>query len=301
MLVNVKNLDQEIQKEKNPEKFRVLTLYRYHPRHLASLLGEDGEDYQFGLTKLILDSELYKEASRPDAKDNLKDIDYIKVLNQNIVEQKSQEPFSKLPQVLEYLEQSRQEDREPVEVDLYEDTYKDYLSPVTFYNKTMDVLSSYQLELINTMDEMREILEDPEDLNAIVDLQSYLKDLIASTKQLWTNLSELVELGESVEGEMEYTPIKDLDIEKRDVVSNEIRKSIKQMEGVKSSLENRQDISQESIDFYQNHIGKLDKRYGLNLKGDYTDPFGSKEYNREVTKNLVQKCIDVMRTKQRLF
>lgn len=297
----MKNLDEEIQKEKNPENFRVMTLYRYHPKHLASLLGEHGEEYQFGLTKLVLDSELFREAAKPEAKDNLKNIDYIKLLNQNIVNQKSQEPFSKLPQILEYLEQSREEEREPVEVDLYQDTYNDYLSPVSFYNKTMDVLSSYQLELVNAMDEMRETLEDPNDLTAIADLQTYLKDLIRTTKELWNNLIDLVALGKSVDGEMQYTKIKDLDPEKRDVISNEIRKSIKQIEGIKSSLENLEDISQESIDFYQNHIGKLDKRYGLNLRGDYTDPFGTKEYNREVTKNLIKKCIDVMRTKQRLF
>ena len=151
----------------------------------------------------------------------------------------------------------------------------------------MDNLSNYKLLILRKLDDTKNELYQR--------LLDEVEALFKNVESVWDWFLNHVTIN------MGNVNIKLCDYlqDKEDTVSNELQMSLRKVKELKAKMENN-NLSNESLDVYQDYIRMLNKRHRLNIQGNYKDPFGTLEYNKKVTSNLVNDCIGLIKTKQRL-
>lgn len=230
--------------------------------------------------KIFLGNNLYKESCHPENEEHLQDLDFVK----NLLTTTDAEDYRSLADSL--LENQSDFVEEKVNVDY--PLFKTYLSNTHYYNVVMDNLSNYKLLVLRKFEETQNELYKH--------LLDELETLVQKVEAVWNWFLNHVTVS------MGNVEIKLCDYlqDKEDTVSNELQKSLKKVEELKTTLESN-NLSNESLDAYQDYIRLLNKRHRLNIQGNYKDPFGTIDYNKQVTTNLVNDCIGLIKTKQRLI
>lgn len=230
--------------------------------------------------KIFLENNLYKESYHPENEEHLQDLEFVKNLLKTIDEDDSRNVIESL------LENQSDFVEEKVKVEY--SLFKTYLSNSHYYNVVMDNLANYKLLVLRKFEETKNdfykhLLNEVETLTQRVEAvwNWFLNHVTINMGNVEVKLSDYLQ-------------------DKEDTVSNELQKSLKKVEELKTTLESN-NLSNESLDAYQDYIRVLNKRHRLNIQGNYKDPFGTMEYNKQVTTNLVNDCIGLIKTKQRLI
>ena len=229
--------------------------------------------------KIFLENNLYKESYHPENEEHLQDLNFVKNLLKTTDEDDTRN-------VVESLLENKSDFVEEKAKVAYE-VFKKYLSNTHYYNVVMDNLSNYKLLILRKLDDTKNELYQR--------LLDEVEALFKNVESVWDWFLNHVTIN------MGDVNIKLCDYlqDKEDTVSNELQMSLRKVKELKAKMENN-NLSNESLDVYQDYIRMLNKRHRLNIQGNYKDPFGTLEYNKKVTSNLVNDCIGLIKTKQRL-
>lgn len=269
------SLEELIDEKPVPVKVEPNTLKLSFSRHI----DQTTEDL-ITFNKIFLENNLYKESINPENEEHLQDLNFVK----SLLTTSDEEDYRSQADALLESKSDFVEEKVLVKYELF----KKYLSNTHYYNVVMDNIANYKLlvlrKYVETKNELyNHLLDELESLSQKIEVVWiwFLNHVTVNMGNIEVKLSDYLQ-------------------DKEDTVSNELQKSLKKAEELKSNLENN-NLTNESLDVYQDFIKLLNKRYKLNIKGNYKDPFGTSEYNKEVTNKLVNECIALLKTKQKLL